>query len=418
MFDSLFCFVWNLSPVFTSLILSLMVLFAQQPIKMTTKLETHPDRLIGEEYLFLVAEEKANLKLIKEPVYQSTNPRYKKVLIGNSPERETVAVVVDEAEGKAPRVYVDANNNGDLTDDANPDWNRDEYGVLHKDLTIKATFVVNAKPHAIELPYRLLYFSRVEQEQQRVALRPRFDRSGVLALGGKEYNVILHTSNKRGLYSDPKEVTLGVDRNLDGKVDGSRLSGEIFSGADPFNIAGESYLIKGISELGETVSIEISPTKVAPKEHVVVGERAPDFEFQTLEGRRLKLSDFRGRVLMLDFMATWCGPCIAALPETKKLHDQYERSKFEIISISLDGGDTSNATRGDLEEFARKHQMNWPLFYDGGGWANIAAKKYNVETLPVHLIIDQNGTIRLIGRSGGDEETERVKATVARLIRE
>jgi hypothetical protein len=247
MFESLFCFVWNLSPVFTSLILSLLVIFAQQPIQMTTRLETDSDRLIGEEYLFLVTEKKANLKLIKEPSYRSTNPRYKKALIGNSPERETVAVVVDETEGKAPRVYVDANNNGDLTDDANPDWTRDEYDVLHKDLTFKATFVVNAKPRVVELPYRLLYLSRAEQESQRVALQPRFDRSGVLALGGKEYNVIMHTSNKRGLYSDPKEVTLGVDRNLDGKVDGSRLSGEIFRGADPFNIAGESYLERVIN---------------------------------------------------------------------------------------------------------------------------------------------------------------------------
>ncbi len=418
MFNCLFCLVCRLIPVFASLIISLLVVFAQQPMQMTTRLETHPDRLIGEEYLFLVTEEKANLKLIKEPAYQSINPRYKKVLIGNSPERGAIVVVVDESEGKPPRVYVDANNNGDLTDDANLDWTRGEYDVLHKDLTIKVNFVVNAKPHAVELPYRVLYFSRVEREQQRVALQPRFDRSGVLALGGKEYNVIVHTSNKRGLYSDPKEVTLGVDRNLDGKVDGSRLSGEIFKGADPFNIAGESYSIKAISELGETVSVEISPTKVAPREHVVVGERAPDFEFQTLEGRRLKLSDFTGRVLMLDFMATWCGPCIAALPETKKLHGQYERSKFEIISVSLDGGETSNATRSDLEEFARKYQMNWPLFYDGGGWGNIAAKKYNVEALPVHIIVDQNGVIRLIGRSGGDEETERVRIIVARLIRE
>jgi hypothetical protein len=80
---------------------------------------------------------------------------------------------------------------------------RDEYDVLHKDLTIKATFVVNANPRVVELPYRLLYFSRVKQEWQRVALQPRFDRSGVLALGGNEYNVIMHTSNHRGLYSNP-----------------------------------------------------------------------------------------------------------------------------------------------------------------------------------------------------------------------
>jgi thiol-disulfide isomerase/thioredoxin len=408
----------RLSLVLASLILGAQVASAQQQVQITTKLETRPEMLIGEVYLFLVTEEKANLKLTKEPAYQSSNPRYMKAQIGNSPTKGNLAVVMDEAGGKPPRVYVDANNNGDLSDDANPDWTRGEYDVLHKDITIRAAFIVNAEPRVVDLPYRILYFSREEQERQRIALQPRFDRSGVLSLGGREYRVIAHTLNNRGLYSDLKAVTFGVDRNLDGKVDGSRLSGEIFDAAEPFNIAGESYLIKSISELGEAVTVEVSPTKVAPKEHVVVGECAPDFEFQTLEGQKLRLSDFRGRVLMLDFMATWCGPCIAALPETKKLRDRYEKSKFETISVSLDGGESSNVTRDELKEFARKHQMDWPVFYDGGGWKNLAARKYNVVRLPVHLIVDQKGMIQLIGRSGGDEETERVKAMVARLIGE
>jgi len=390
---------------------------AQRPIQVTTKLETYPDLPMVEEFIFSTADEKAKLKLNKEPAYQSSSPRYRKVMIGNSPTTDGVAVVIDEAPGKDPRVYIDANANGDLTDDPNPDWIRGDFDVLHKDLTIKATFVVNTKPHVVELPYKLLYFSRANQEQ-RVALQPRFDRSGVLAVGGKEYKVILHTSNGRGLYSDPKALTIGVDRNLDGKVDGSRLSGEIFIGAQPFNLAGETYLIKGVSELGDTFTVEISPTKVAPKEHIAVGERAPDFEFQTLDGRRMKRSDFRGRVLMVDFMATWCGPCIAALPETIKLYERFDRSKFEILSVSLDGGDGSNVTHNDLVEFTKQRRISWPLFFDGGGFENVAAKKYNVVTLPAHLIVDQLGIIRLVGRSGGDGETERVMATIARLIGE
>jgi hypothetical protein len=103
----------RLGLVLASLILGAQVAFAQQQVQITTKLETRPEMLIGEVYLFLVAEEKANLKLTKEPAYQSSNPRYMKAPIGNSPTKGNLAVVVDEAEGKAPRVYVDANNNGD-----------------------------------------------------------------------------------------------------------------------------------------------------------------------------------------------------------------------------------------------------------------------------------------------------------------
>lgn len=388
--------------------------FAQSSV-MNTELETRSDLLIGESYLFLTPEERSALRLKKEPKYLSKNPGYSKLLIGNSVHKQNIAVVVDEAGGgRPPHLYVDNNNNGDLTDDVAPEWVLGEHGVYSKAVTVKATFIVGERTRTTELPYRALFFSRSTQKEMQLAFRALFNRSGTLRLGSKEFKVLLHTFDSHGLYSDPERVALGIDRNLDGKVDGSRLSGEMFEGGKPFNIDGETYRVAEISTTGDRVVIDVSPLKVAPKNHVVVGEPAPDFAVRTLGGKHLRLTDFRGKVVMLDFMAAWCVPCVAALPDTKNLRSSFNDAQFALLSVSLDGGELT--TRNDLEQFVGKHKINWPVVFDGQGWGNAVAQIYNVSQLPVHVVIDREGVVRLIGRSGGKTETERTRKVIAEYI--
>jgi len=390
------------------------VVFAQSSV-MNTELETRSDVLVGESYLFLSAEEKRVLKIKKEPKYPSKHPRYSKLVIGNSAHQQNIAVVIDEVGGGRPhRLYVDSNNNGDLTDDAPFEWVLGEHGVYSRVITIRVTFVVGGRTRSTELPYKALFFSRSTQKETQVAFRPLFNRSGMLRLGGKEFKVLLHTFDSRGLYSDPAQVSLGIDRNLDGKVDGSRLSGEMFEGGKPFNIDGETYRVAEISAVGDRLVVDVSPLKVAPKSHVVVGAPAPDFAARTLDGKDVRLTDFRGKVVMLDFMAVWCVPCVAALPDNKNLRSSFNDAHFALLSVSLDGGELT--TRNDLEEFVRKHKINWPVVFDGQGWGNAVAQIYNVNQLPVHVVIDKEGIVRLIGRSGGQTETERTRKVIAEYI--
>ena len=117
---------------------------------------------------------------------------------------------------------------------------------------------------------------------------------------------------------------------------------------------------------------------------------------------------------MLDFMAAWCVPCVAALPDTKNLRSSFNDAQFALLSVSLDGGELT--TRHDLEQFVGKHKINWPVVFDGQGWGNAVAQIYNVSQLPVHVVIDREGVVRLIGRSGGKTETERTRKVIAEYI--
>jgi peroxiredoxin len=408
----------------SGLILTAALAFAQSTIQINTTLEINRERLIGEKLVFVPVSfvEKSTLMLKEEPNYQSNKPVYGQVVIGNSPTKQNIAVVIDEAEDKSPRIYIDANNNLNLTDDGSAEWKMGKEGQLHRDAVIKATFVVDGGAREIDLPYAVSRFRDEKRNQTRIVFQPLYGRTGALKLGDKTYSVALQSFNKQGLYSKPDEITIGVDRNQDGRIDKSLLSAEIFwggaGGGKPFNVDGESYRIAGASDLGDKVFLEVSPLKVEPKLYINEGGSAPDFSFQTLDGKRMKLSDLKGKVVLLDFWATWCGPCRNVLPIIKRAYDQSGRSRFEVIGISLDGGESTKTARSDVEKFIEEQQIKWPIAFDNNGWDNAVAIKYNMTNIPIHILIDKGGMIRIISGSGSEEKMNQVLAKAGELIKQ
>lgn len=396
---------------------------AQSQIQISTALETNREVLIHEALPFVpvTPEEKSKLQLEKEPGYLSATPSYGKVTIGNSSTKQDIAVVVDEAEGQRPRIYIDANNNRDLTDDGSGDWttNGDSF---RKDIVIRATFIVDGKGQQINLPYSVTRVRDERRKQTRILFSPLYARSGNLKLGNKVFRVLVETFSRQGLYSKPDDITIGIDTNQDGKVDRGLLSAEILwggaGGGKPFNIDGESYRIAGATDPGDKIFLEVSPIKVAPKKYITVGEAAPDFDFQTLTDHQMKLSSLKGKVVLLDFWATWCGPCVANLPTLKDFYRQNERSRLEIVGISLDGGESTKTTRDDVVRFVTKEQINWPIAFDNKGWDNAIAILYNVTGIPIHVLVDQKGVVRLVQRSGSEEQMNRIRNMIADLVKE
>jgi thiol-disulfide isomerase/thioredoxin len=143
------------------------------------------------------------------------------------------------------------------------------------------------------------------------------------------------------------------------------------------------------------------------QDSLVVGAKFPDFNEKDLAGKPLSIANDKGKVVLLDFWATWCGPCVMELPNVIETYKKHHAGGFEIIGISLD------ENQGRLQSFIKDKQMTWPQFFDGKKWQNKLAVKYGVNSIPATYLLDREG--KIIGKDLRGEELE--KAVVAALAK-
>ncbi len=118
------------------------------------------------------------------------------------------------------------------------------------------------------------------------------------------------------------------------------------------------------------------------------GQAAPDFTLTTLSGEKLSLADLRGKVVLLDFWATWCGPCLGEIPTLRQVYEAFgERDDFAMISVSLD------EDAGKLAAFVKAKKMDWRHAVGHAGGATAAADAYQVSAIPAVFLIGPDGTV-------------------------
>jgi peroxiredoxin len=140
---------------------------------------------------------------------------------------------------------------------------------------------------------------------------------------------------------------------------------------------------------------------------LAVGKKFPDFQETDTQGKPLSLSRFKGKVVLVDFWATWCGPCRVELPNVLSTYNKYHSKGFDIIGISLD------QSREQLDSFVASNKMPWPQYFDGKGWQNKLAQHYGIMGIPATYLVDGQGTI--IARDLRGPELE--KAVAAALAK-
>jgi thiol-disulfide isomerase/thioredoxin len=134
-------------------------------------------------------------------------------------------------------------------------------------------------------------------------------------------------------------------------------------------------------------------------EGLALGQKFPGFSESDVAGKPLSVSAYSGKVLLIDFWATWCGPCKAELPNVIATYQKYHPQGFEIIGVSLD--EDQNA----LTSFTQQQGMPWQQYFDGKGWNNKLTKQYGVNSIPMDYLLDPHGIIigkELRGEALGD----------------
>jgi thiol-disulfide isomerase/thioredoxin len=126
--------------------------------------------------------------------------------------------------------------------------------------------------------------------------------------------------------------------------------------------------------------------------HLAIGRTAPDIAGEDAENRKMKLSDFRGKVVVLDFWASWCGPCMDMVPHEREIVKRLAGKPFALLGVNLDDD------RETLKQTQEKFEISWPSFFDGRGGP--ISDKWNVQGIPAIFVIDPQGVIRYKGVRG------------------
>ncbi|MGH9831538.1 MAG: redoxin domain-containing protein, partial [Blastocatellia bacterium] len=170
----------------------------------------------------------------------------------------------------------------------------------------------------------------------------------------------------------------------------------------------ESLKYLGRAEEAEKIETEINNSLLESVKSQFINRPAGDFQLEAIDGRKRRLSELKGKIVLINFWATWCAPCVAEMPLLARIYEKYKDQGFELLAISSD----APADRELVSQFAKERQLNFPVLYDDG-----IAELYGVTGYPGNYFIDRQGAIRYFQIGGFDDGGRRLEIILRELLK-
>ncbi|MBL8124282.1 MAG: TlpA family protein disulfide reductase [Blastocatellia bacterium] len=179
------------------------------------------------------------------------------------------------------------------------------------------------------------------------------------------------------------------------------------------SLAGCSSPPTGNSPSVNSVASNSEPQK-KNSEFPPIAEKVAQAQMKNLDGTTSKVADMKGKVLLLNMWATWCGPCRGEMPALVKMQDEHRERGFEIIGLNTDDGDTKEM----IDKFAAEMKLNYKLVWAPTEMQAALLKISNFGGIPQSFIVDRDGKLRGVFRGGGANEIKKMEELVAQIVNE